>query len=52
MQRDLLRGEDVKVTDKLNIDIEKYRYRPDPGELKKLELDDKYIDEVMEKFGF
>ena len=34
----------------LELDIEKYRWRPDTETLKELQLDDKYIEKVMEKY--
>lgn len=50
MQKELLESEGIKVTEKLNIDIEKYRFRPDPGLLVKLELPSDYIDKVLERY--
>ena len=49
-QKDKLMNEGVFVNEKLQIDIEKYRWRPDPETLKKLQLDDEYIQKVMEKY--
>ena len=50
MQKDLLEREGVQVKKHLKIDIEKYRFRPDPSLLKSLELDDRYIEEVTQKY--
>jgi methylated-DNA-protein-cysteine methyltransferase-like protein len=50
MQKELLEAEGVVVTDKLNIEIEKYRYRPNQIQLKELALEDAYIVLIMEKF--
>ena len=50
-QKTLLEKEGVKVSSNLKIDIEKYRYRPDPVTLKKLKLDDEYIEVLMNKYG-
>ncbi len=49
-QGDYLRKEGVKVDDKLNIDIEKYRWRPNLETLEKFALKDAEIQEFMEKF--
>jgi methylated-DNA-protein-cysteine methyltransferase-like protein len=49
-QRDLLLKEGIIVNEKLELDIEKYRWRPEPTTLKKLQLDDNYIQKVMEKY--
>ena len=50
MQKHLLKADGVFVAESLKIDIEKYRYRPTPAELKKLELGDEYIRELIERF--
>lgn len=50
MQKALLENEGIKVTDKLGIDIEKYRFRPEPKLLEALELDDEYISVFVEKY--
>jgi len=49
-QRDLLLEEGVLVNENLELDIEEYRWRPDTETLKELQLDDKYIEKVMEKY--
>jgi methylated-DNA-protein-cysteine methyltransferase related protein len=49
-QKKLLEGEGIVVTDKLKVDIEKYRFRPDPDFLEKLELEDEYISMLVEKY--
>lgn len=50
MQRKLLIKDGVKVTKKLKIDIEKYRYRPSPNILKKLKLSDEYVEKIVQKY--
>lgn len=52
MQKKRLLSEGVRVDKKLNIDIEKYRWRPEPDVLEKLELKDDYIQKIMEKYLF
>ncbi|MBN1162785.1 MGMT family protein [Patescibacteria group bacterium] len=51
LQKKHLEAENVKVTPKLKIDIEKYRWRPNPNELKKLKLDEKYLEEVLNTYS-
>lgn len=50
MQKKFLKKEGITVTRNLKIDIERYRWRPDPDTLQKLELNDEYVDMVMDKF--
>lgn|SRR3989344_1969049 len=50
LQKELLEEEGVEVTGKLNIDIEKYRFRPAPDILRGLELDERYIEQVIAKY--
>ncbi len=53
MQKQLLEKEGVVVTElahELKVDIEKYRYRPTPDELSKLELPDEYIEAIVKKY--
>lgn len=52
LQRDLLEKEGIKVTKNLNIDIEKYRWKPDEKTLNNLALDDEYIFKILEKYTF
>ena len=49
-QEDYLRKEGVEVDEKLRIDIEKFRWRPNQETINKLELEDEKVEEVMEKF--
>ena len=49
-QKELLEKEGIEVTKDLKIDIEKYRFRPDPDLLIKIELDDDYISKVLDKY--
>ncbi len=50
IQKNALEKEGVKVSENLEIDIELYRFRPSQEILKKLELDDEYIFEIVKKF--
>lgn len=50
MQKELLQKEGVEVKPKFKIDIEKYRFRPDPKTLKKFKLSDEYIYKILEKY--
>jgi len=52
VQKEKLLSEGVGVNKKLNIDIEKYRWRPKPDILEKLELKEDYIQKIMEKYLF
>ncbi len=49
-QKELLEREGVKVTSKLKIDIEKYRFRPSASLLKKIKLEDQYIYNLLQKY--
>ena len=49
-QKDRLIEEGVSVDENLQLDIETYRWRPGPKTLKKLQLNDNYIEKVMEKY--
>jgi len=51
-QKEKLRAEGVEVSEKLKIDIERFRWRPEPDVLKKLELDEEYTQQIMEKYFF
>jgi methylated-DNA-protein-cysteine methyltransferase related protein len=51
MQRKLLEEDGITVSDKFQVDIEKYRWRPNPTELKKFKLSEKYITQIIDKFG-
>ena len=50
VQKTLLEKDGVFVSDKYKIDIEKYRWRPDLPELKTLELDEEYIQNILDKY--
>src|SRR3989344_6195801 len=50
MQKALLEKEGVKVNKDLTFDIEYYRWRPDPKILNKLELDERYIEKIIEQY--
>jgi methylated-DNA-protein-cysteine methyltransferase-like protein len=50
MQKELLEKEGVHVTKMLEIDIEKFRYRPNPKQLESLELDEEYIGKIIDKY--
>jgi methylated-DNA-protein-cysteine methyltransferase-like protein len=51
LQRKLLRAEGVEVDEDMTFDIEAYRFRPDPKELKEMELTEEYINKLVEKFS-
>ncbi len=46
-QRQLLLQEGIKVAKDLTLDIEKYRFRPDPAFIKKLGLDPLYSNKIL-----
>jgi len=50
LQKEFLEKEGIKVTKKLNIDIEKYRWRPSQEILDNLSLEDEYIFKILEKY--
>jgi len=52
MQKKKLMLEGIDVDHKLKIDIEKYRWRPDPETLEGLELEEDYVQKIMEKYLF
>ena len=49
-QKELLEKEGIVVKKQIYIDIEKYRFRPSPALLLKLELENEYIDQVLNKY--
>ncbi len=51
LQRKLLRAEGIEVNELFELDIEKYRWRPERDELKDLELPDEYVRMVIEKYN-
>lgn len=52
LQKTLLEKEGVEVTNDLKIDIEKYRFRPSPDFINKLNLAEEYIEELIKKYIF
>jgi methylated-DNA-protein-cysteine methyltransferase related protein len=52
LQKQKLEEEGIKVNDDLTLDIEKYRFRPAIQALKELELDDEYVQMILEKYQF
>src|SRR5689334_21335417 len=51
VQAEMIRSEGIPVTDTYELDIEKYRFRPDEQTLKQLKLSDDYIEILMGKYG-
>lgn len=49
LQRKLLLAEGIMVNEEFELDIEHYRYRPNRQELKRFQLDEDYIDIVLQK---
>lgn len=49
LQRKLLQAEGILVDDNFELDIEEYRYRPNKKELKRFQLEDDYIDIILNK---
>lgn len=50
MQKQLLEKEGLKISKDLTFNIEKYRWRPDPEELKSFELDDELVVKFLDKY--
>ena len=50
IQKDLLEKENIKITQNLNIEIEKYRWKPKQDILIELQLDDEYLFTILDKF--
>ncbi|OGC78411.1 hypothetical protein A2619_00910 [candidate division WWE3 bacterium RIFOXYD1_FULL_39_9] len=50
MQKDLLEKEGIKVSKELQVDMSVFRFIPDAELLKKLELDDRYIELLYNKY--
>jgi len=50
-QKKLLEKEGVEVRKNLKIDIKKYRWRPDIKTLRRLELEQNYIFEILDRYG-
>lgn len=51
MQKEKLEYEGVKFLTDLSFDIENYRFRPSVSILKRLKLDDEYIDALIKKYS-
>lgn len=51
MQRALLEKDGVEVSKDFTVDMETYRFIPDENFLDKLNLDDEYIQMLMDKYG-
>ena len=51
-QMDLLRKESIEISDDLTFDIEKYRFVPSAGMLKKFELDPLYISTISKRLPY
>ena len=49
LQRKLLQAEGIHVDKEFNLDIEHYRFRPDHSYLKQFELDEEYLEMVLER---
>lgn len=49
-QKERLQNEGVDVDDNLKIEIEKYRWLPDKKTIKSLELEEKYLEELMSQY--
>ena len=50
VQKEKLEADGVSVSENLEIDIEKYRWRPAQETLDELKLPDEYIFKIMEKY--
>lgn len=50
MQKGLLESEGIKVTKGLKLDINRYRFIPNQKIVNKLRLDDKYVEELSQKY--
>ena len=50
MQKTLLEKDGVKVSKDLIVDMQKYRFIPEQKNLDELELEDTYIQELMDKY--
>src|SRR3990172_9361197 len=50
-QKQKLEAEGIPVTKNFDVDIEKYRWRPSQEILDQLKLTDKYVFEIIEKYG-
>lgn len=50
MQKELLEAEGVPINDQFELDIERYRFRPDAATLERLKLDPEYLSSVLAKY--
>ncbi len=50
IQKKLLENEGIEVTDKYELDIEKYRFRPSKEYLQQRHLDSAYIERLIQKY--
>lgn len=50
MQKDLLQIEGITISKELTFEIEAYRWRPSVELLQKLELNEQYIEKIIEKY--
>ena len=50
-QKELLQADGVIVNDDYELDIDKYRWRPDPKTLQNLKIDPDYIEKLQEKYS-
>ena len=51
MQKKLLEQEGLEISKDFTFNIEKYRWRPTPDDLEKFELDQEYIEAIIEKYN-
>lgn len=49
-QKDFLQKEGVPVSSEYTVDIERYRYRPTPNDLQRLNLEEEYIQKMIDKY--
>ena len=50
-QKELLQADGVIVNDDYELDIDKYRWRPDPKTLQNLKIDPDYIEKLQAKYN-
>ena len=51
-QKEKLENEGVEISDQFTFDIEKYRFLPDKEFVKKLKLDNLYLEIIKNKIGY
>ena len=49
LQKELLESEGIEVSDDLELDIERYRFLPDPVELEAVQLSNNYISQKLSR---